>query len=107
MFAENINRICSERGTNLTAVVKEVKGHSSFVSAINKKGSLPKEHELIEMARILECKVADFFDETQEQRIAREPQNDDEADILRIYRSLERRTKHEFMAMVYSFENRD
>lgn len=105
MFAENIKHICSERGTNLTAVVKEVKGSSSFVTAIN-NGSLPKEHELIEMARILECTVADFFDETQEQRLAREPQNDDEADILRIYRQLERRTKHEFMAMVYSFENR-
>lgn len=106
MFAENIKRICSDRGTNLTAVVKEVKGSSSFATAIN-KGSLPKEHELIEMARILECTVADFFDETQEHRIAREPQNDDEVDILRIYRSLERRTKHAFMAMVYSFENRD
>lgn len=32
-FKENINRICLERGTNLTAVVKEVKGSSSFTSA--------------------------------------------------------------------------
>lgn len=45
-FKENINRICLERGTNLTAVVKEVKGSSSFTSAIN-KGSLPKEEEMV------------------------------------------------------------
>ena len=36
-----------------------------------------------------------------------EPQNEDEKDILRVYRSLSRRTKHEFMAMVYEFENRE
>lgn len=28
--AENINRICAEKGTNLTAIVKAVKGSSSF-----------------------------------------------------------------------------
>lgn len=30
-FAENIKRICAERGTNLTTVVKKVKGSSSLV----------------------------------------------------------------------------
>ena len=59
-FADNINRICAERGTNLTAVVKKVKGSSSFVTAIN-KGSLPKENDLIELARELNCSVIDFF----------------------------------------------
>lgn len=49
-FSENIKRICAERGTNLTAVIKKVKGSSSFVTAIN-KGSLPKETELVELAR--------------------------------------------------------
>lgn len=32
-FAENINRICAEKGTNLTAIVKAVKGSSSFATA--------------------------------------------------------------------------
>lgn len=49
-FRENINRICIQRGTNLTAVVKQVKGSSSFTSAIN-KGSLPKEDEMDEWQR--------------------------------------------------------
>ena len=53
-FKENINRICLERGTNLTAVVKQVKGSSSFTSSIN-KGSLPKEDEMVQMAKILNC----------------------------------------------------
>ena len=31
-FRENINRICIQRGTNLTAVVKQVKDSSSFTT---------------------------------------------------------------------------
>lgn len=33
--------------------------------------------------------------------------NEDEQDILRIYRSLTRRDKHEFMTMIYNYETRD
>lgn len=101
-FKENINRICRERGTNLTTVVKQVKGSSSFTSAIN-KGSLPKEDEMVEMSKILHCSVIDFFMDEE----GFTPQNEDEADILRIYRSLSRRAKHEFMTMAYEFENRE
>ena len=59
-FAENLNRLCRERGTSLTAIVKQVKGSSSFTTAIN-KGSLPKEDEMIQMAELLHCLVADFL----------------------------------------------
>lgn len=105
-FRENINRICIEQGTNLTAVVKAVKGSSSFTSAIN-KGSLPKETEMVEMARMLHCSVIDFFMDKEDLAPQAEPQNEDEEDILRIYRSLSRRAKHEFMSMAYEFENRE
>lgn len=105
-FKDNINRICLERGTNLTSIVKQVKGSSSFTSSIN-KGSLPKEDEMVEMAKILHCSVLDFFMDEEDLAPQNEPQNEDEKDILRVYRSLSRRTKHEFMAMVYEFENRE
>lgn len=104
-FAENIKRICAEKGTNLTAVVKKVKGSSSFVTAIN-KGSLPKESELLEFAKELGCSVMDFFANEEDLVPQPKPQNEDEQDILKIYRSLSRRAKHEFMSMVYEFENR-
>lgn len=32
--------------------------------------------------------------------------NEDEEDILKVYRALPRRAKHEFMAMVYDFGDR-
>ena len=78
-FKENINRICLERGTNLTAVVKQVKGSSSFTSSIN-KGSLPKEDEMVQMAKILNCSVIDFFMDEEDLAPQNESQNEDEAD---------------------------
>ena len=105
-FKENINRICLERGPNLTAIVKQVKGSSSFTSSIN-KGSLPKENEMVQMAKILRCSVIDFFMDEEDLVPRNESQNEDEADILKIYRSLSRRAKHEFMSMAYEFENRE
>ncbi len=112
-FAENINRICAKKGTNLTAVIKQIKnGQSAYTTAINKKGSIPNQEELLKLAEILECSVMDFF--VDEEDLTKEdlapqvfPQNEDEQDILNIYRSLSRRAKHEFMSMVYEFENRE
>ena len=71
------------------------------------KGSLPKQEVLIRLAEELNCSVMDFFAD-EEDLIEKEivPNNEDEKDILRIYRSLPRRAKHEFMAMVYEYENR-
>ena len=76
------------------------------VSAINKKGSLPKESEMLEMAKLLGCSVMDFFAD-EEDLPETKPANEDEEDILRIYRGLSRRAKHEFMSMAYEFENRE
>ena len=103
-FKENINRICAERGTNLTAVITKVKGSSSMTTAINKKGSIPKETDLIALAKELDCSVMDFFADEEDIPPVK-PRDEDEEDILRIYRGLSRRAKHEFMSMVY--ENRE
>ena len=105
-FRENINRICKERGTTLSAVTRTLGLSSSKVTAWN-NGSLPKEEVLLSLAQALECSVMDFF--ADEEDLIEEkalPANEDEEDILRVYRALSRRNKHEFMAMVYEFENR-
>lgn len=107
-FAENINRICAERGTNLTAVIKQIKnGQSSYTTAINRKGSIPNQEELLALAEILQCSVMDFFADEEDIEAKRAvPENEDEEDILKVYRSLPRRAKHEFMTMVYDFGDR-
>lgn len=103
-FRENINRICKERGTTLSAVTRSMGLSSSKVTAWN-NGSLPKEEVLLSLAQALNCSVMDFFADDEDLPETK-PANEDEEDILRIYRSLPRRAKHEFMAMVYDFGDR-
>lgn len=55
-----------------------------------------------QLAEGLNCSVADFFADDNSEMA--EATNDDEHDILRIYRALSRKEKHEFMAMAYRFE---
>lgn len=105
-FGDNLKRICKEKGTTPTAIMKKWGLSTSKVSAWY-EGSLPKQEMLLRLAEELECSVMDFFADEEDIQKTVKPNSEDEADILRIYRSLSRRAKHEFMAMVYEFENRE
>ncbi len=105
-FAENLKRVCEDRGTTPTAILKKWGLSTSKVAAWN-KGSLPKQEMLIRLAKELNCSDKDFFADEKdliEEKIV--PDDEDERDILCIYRSLTRRAKHEFMAMAYKYEQR-
>lgn len=107
-FGKNLKRICNEQGTSPTKVVVELGYSNSKVNMWN-NGSLPKAEMLVKLAERLNCSVMDFFkteDEWKEPTQAI-PENEDEEDILRVYRSLSRRSKHEFMSMVYTFETKE
>lgn len=107
-FADNLKRICTERGTSPTALLKSMGVATSKVAMWN-SGSLPKQEMLIRLAKELDCSVMDFFaddDTIQTPPNIAEPKDEDESDVLRVYRSLSRRMKHEFMTMVYEFEKR-
>lgn len=106
-FKSNFNRICREKGTTPTALLVSMGVAHSKVAMWN-KGSLPKEDMMVRLAHELGCSVMDFFaDEDDLPKASLLPENDDESDILRIYRSLSRREKHEFMAKVYDFEDKN
>ena len=105
LFGENLNRICKEKGTTPTAVCKELGLSTSKVSAWN-SGSIPKEEVMLMLAKKLECSVMDFFAD-EEDLAAVVPADEDEVDILRVFRTLSRKGKHEFMAMVYEYEHRE
>lgn len=104
-FKENLNRICRERGTTLTALVKSLHLSTSKVSRWN-EGSLPKEDTMLLLARTLDCSVMDFFAD-EEDLAPVQPMDEDEVDMLRVYRSLSRRAKHEFMSVVYNFDSNE
>ena len=106
-FGKNLKRICNEQGTSPTKVVIELGYSNSKVNMWN-NGSLPKAEMLVKLAEKLNCSVMDFFKTEDEWETAQAtPTNEDEEDILRVYRSLSRRSKHEFMSMVYSFETQE
>ena len=92
-FGKNLKRICNAQGTSPTKVVVELGYSNSKVNMWN-NGSLPKAEMLVKLAERLNCSVMDFFkteDEWKEPTQAI-PENEDEEDILRVYRSLSRRT---------------
>ena len=59
-FADNLKRICTERGTSPTALLKSMGVATSKVAMWN-SGSLPKQEMLIRLAKELDCSVMDFF----------------------------------------------
>lgn len=98
-FRENLNRICKEKGTNLTKMTKELGISTSKVTAIN-RGSIPSEEMLLDFAKHLECSVMDFFADENDT----EPELDeDERDIISTFRKMDRKSKHELMARMYAY----
>jgi len=106
-FHENLKRIANEKGTSPTAVLKEMGVTTSKLAAWN-RGALPKEEMMVRLAGALGCSVMDFFWDESDDRSKEEivGKDDDERDMLEIFRSLDRREKHDFMSMVYEFERR-
>lgn len=103
-FATNFKRICAERGTSPTKVCMDLGLSTNKVSLWN-KGGIPKGEVLVKLAKHLECSVMDFF--ATEDEIIHNVEfalDDDEKDIIRVFRMLDRQQKHEAMAHVYSIE---
>jgi transcriptional regulator with XRE-family HTH domain len=109
-FATNFKRICEERGTSPTRVCLDLGLSSSKVNLWN-NGSLPKADVLIKLARKLECDVLDFFEGDADMGALRPVTSktefaldEDEKDIIRLFRTLSRQEKHAFMAQAYEYE---
>lgn len=103
-FATNFKRICQEKGTNPTRVCIDLGLSTSKVNLWN-NGSLPKQEMLVTLAKHLDCSVMDFFADEDSLNGDFLPNDGDELDLIRIYRALDRRKKHEFMMMAYEFES--
>ena len=104
-FAENFKRICDERGTSPTRVCLDLGLSSSKVNLWN-KGTIPRGDVMVKLAQKLECSVLDFFDEEYEAYNRGEYElDDDEKDIIRLFRTLSRKEKHEFMSKAYTYES--
>ena len=103
-FATNFRRICKERGTSPTRVVLELGLSSNRVNRWN-NGGLPKADVMVKLAQKLECSVMDFFADEEDLIPKVEfALDEDEKDIIRLFRMLDRKQKHDFMSKAYAFE---
>ena len=103
-FATNFKRICNEKGTSPTRVCLDLGLSSNKVNLWN-NGSLPKPEVLARLAEKLDCKVMDFFaDDEEEIENNGLELDEDEIDIIRLFRTLSRKEKHEFMSKAYTYE---
>lgn len=103
-FATNLKRICADRGTTPTQVCKALGLSTNKVSLWN-KGGIPKAPVMVKIAYHLNCSVTDFFvDEKDLIPKVEFALDDDERDIIRLFRMLDRKQKHEFMAKAYAYE---
>lgn len=103
-FKENLNRICKEQGTTLTAVVKGLGISSSKVTAIN-NGSIPKEDVMLQLAKALDCSVMDFFADEEDIKPTVDfmYMDEDEKDVIEIFRTMSREDKHKMLARMYAY----
>lgn len=108
-FATNFKRICNEKGTSPTRVCLDIGLSSSKVNLWN-KGSIPKGDVMVKLAQHLGCTVMDFFDDDETAPIVPDVPttefalDEDERDIIRLFRMLDRKQKHEFMSAAYRYE---
>lgn len=104
-FATNFKRLCEEKGMSRTAVVKSLGWSNNKVNRWG-NGSLPKPEDLTKLAQFLGCTVMDFFADddivAEQQEIKK--LTEDEQDIIRLFRMLSRKEKHDFMSKAYEYE---
>ena len=105
-FATNFRRICHEKGTSPTAVCLSIGLSSSKVNLWN-KGGIPKGDVMVKLAEKLDCRVMDFFaDEDDLISNTEFALDEDEKDIISLFRMLDRKQKHEFMSKIYWYEEK-
>ena len=105
-FATNLRRICEEKGTSPTKVCTELGLSTNKVTLWN-NGGLPKKDVLIGLAKHLGCSVMDFFADEEDLISKTEfALDEDEKDIIRLFRMLDRKQKHEFMSKIYWYEEK-
>lgn len=104
-FATNFKRLCTEKGTSPTAVCKALNLSTSKVNLWN-EGALPKQPVLISLAKHLDCSVMEFFADEKDIPKTEFALDEDEEDIIRIFRTLDRKTRYSFMAAAFEWESK-
>ena len=95
VFAENLNRICKEKGTTVSTVLKELGLSTSKVTLWN-NGSLPKLEIIDKLAQHLNVFASDFFSHPSEYEVKTQSQLHDLTESVRIVTRAMNKPREEF-----------
>lgn len=102
-FIETFKKLCAEKGVSPTRVCVDLGLSTNKVSLWN-KGGIPKADVLVKMAKYFEVSVMDFFPDEIALPKVEFALDEDERDIIRLFRTLDRKQRHEFMSEAYRYE---
>lgn len=123
MFSENFERICASRGVKPGIACVNAGLKQGRAANWKNTGALPKEAELIALAKALKCRVSEFFLEAGEPQFRSQEEmieywtyvdsinplggtidlDDNESDFVGIYRKCTKRQKTQLMNAVFDF----
>ena len=103
VFARNLQDYMKKRGVEQVDIVTKLEITASTVSDWCKGKKYPRVDAMQKLADFLGCRISDLTSEEPAQNPPL-PSDEDERELLLIFRKLDRRAKHEMMAKAYELE---
>lgn len=111
MFYNNYQRMCEKKGLSPSGCALKIGLGRSTTASWKKNGTIPKQDILEQLAEVLECNVADFFQDNSDNSVTIQNSTvnsnnyrrcEDETELLQLYRSLpSRKARLRFLLEAY------
>ena len=97
MFYDNYQRMCKKKNLSASGCAMKIGLARSTAASWKRQGTIPKQEILEQLAEVLECDVADFFVENNDNSVTIQnsvncnntyKKVEDEHELLTLYRSL-------------------
>lgn len=105
VFAANLNKLMNARGLEQIDIVRRLNTTASTVSDWVNGKKYPRVDTMQEIANFLGVRISDLTSEDAETNDM-SYLDEDERELIAIFRRLNRREKHEMMSEAYRFERR-
>ena len=106
VFAFNLKQYMIDRGYEQVDLVNKLGYSFSTVSDWVHGKKYPRVDAMQKLAKTLNVSISDLTSDKEDIVLPAQQLNEDEEELIRIYRSLERRERHQLMSLVYDFQSR-
>lgn len=105
VFMRNLNNFMGIRGIRQADIAQKLGRTPSIVSDWCKGAKYPRPEAMQELSELLGVRISDLTEDKNGNVLV--TMNDDEKELLMVYRGLSRQKKHILMAELYELEKRD